>query len=222
MTASSHFLIGSAIGPKVNLHYRPLLSSVLLIPLLSLCSYTVITLTSQHIRLYLPATNSILCLWRLIIGCMGTPQYETGFERRLVGLFLSLSRVLKRIMMCLGLTKSEPSMRKTMWTYTEESRENKHKPPVVWYTVHSLKSYDVITVLCTVLHNSALCTFVRSIGIQKTIKTNQQMDWKMCPTFKQDKQLRLHCPTTAMRHRNTLSLKLCHESVHTARVSNRH
>lgn len=28
-------LIGAAIGPKVNLHYRLLLSSVLLIPLLS-------------------------------------------------------------------------------------------------------------------------------------------------------------------------------------------
>ena len=50
MTAGSHFLVGSAIGPEVNLHYRPLLSSVLLIPLLSLCWCTVIT--SQHIRLY--------------------------------------------------------------------------------------------------------------------------------------------------------------------------
>lgn len=52
VTAGSHFIISSAIGPKVNLHYRLLLSSVLLIPLLSLCSYTVITSTSQHIRLY--------------------------------------------------------------------------------------------------------------------------------------------------------------------------
>lgn len=43
-----------SLGPKVNLLYRLLLSSVLLIPLLSLCSYTVITSTSQHIRLYFP------------------------------------------------------------------------------------------------------------------------------------------------------------------------
>lgn len=52
MTAGPHFLIGSAIGPKVNLHYRLLLSSALLIPLLSLCLYTVITSTAQHIQLY--------------------------------------------------------------------------------------------------------------------------------------------------------------------------
>lgn len=54
VTAGSHFPADSAIGPEVNLHYRRLMSSALLIPLLSLCSYAVITSTSQHIRLYFP------------------------------------------------------------------------------------------------------------------------------------------------------------------------
>lgn len=90
MTAGSHFLVVCTIGPKVNLYYRLLLSSVLLISLLSLLVYCNYLNLPAYPALLSTTNSSAYDRW-LIFGWLGTLRYELGSEHWLVGWFVLFS-----------------------------------------------------------------------------------------------------------------------------------